>query len=405
MNTLTRTISALVALNLLASGLAFARDVSESGLRDVAATEAREADVAARDMEIAAREAKRQAAMAQRQAAANIRQAEIAVADAEFMAASEDAERTNLADLDLARATLSRSRWPYRSSSVSSVLVIPSAEIETKDLLTINEDVNVMSRIFEMNLQRARISTSSVNPFVSDSVSRFVTVLGTRGRTSIQSLYLQGYGVLFMMKVDFPLSPPYQEQQPDETEQEDEGADKIWQTVRDNLYAPEKVAKRKKDDSAAKYDAEKVESLKTTLVESLKHAANIRNLKPEESIILSITGGGNSVAGLDPTELSMIGSDENIRFLVRDKNTGKTRVIVADSLDRLGLFSPTVLVVRAKKADITGYSKGDLDLEQFRQRVRMLSYPYLEGGSQRSDVLSHYRLRTIPVTNRRTDGP
>ncbi|MHC4171167.1 MAG: hypothetical protein ACYSWQ_29870 [Planctomycetota bacterium] len=226
MNTLTRTISALVALNLLASGLAFARDVSESGLRDVAATEAREADIAARDMEIAAREAKRQAAMAQRQAAANMRQTEIALADAEFVAASEDTE-PNLADLDLARATLSRSRWPYRSSSVSSVLVIPSAEIETKDLLTINEDVNVMSRIFEMNLQRARISTSSVNPFVSDSVSRFVTVLGTRGRTSIQSLYLQGYGVLFMMKVDFPLSPPYQEQQPDETEQEDEGADKV----------------------------------------------------------------------------------------------------------------------------------------------------------------------------------
>jgi hypothetical protein len=187
MKTLTKTITVLIALSLLASGLTFARDVSESGLRDVAATEAREADVAARDMEIAAREAKRQAAMAQRQAAANIRQAEIAVADAEFMAASEDAERTNLADLDLARATLSRSRWPYRSSSVSSVLVIPSAEIETKDLLTINEDVNVMSRIFEMNLQRARISTSSVNPFVSDSVSRLVTVLGTRGRTSINT--------------------------------------------------------------------------------------------------------------------------------------------------------------------------------------------------------------------------
>ncbi|MHC4568829.1 MAG: hypothetical protein ACYTE3_24085 [Planctomycetota bacterium] len=382
MNTLTRTISALVALNLLASGLAFARDVSESGLRDVAATEAREADIAARDMEIAAREAKRQAAMAQRQAAANMRQTEIALADAEFVAASEDTERANLADLDLARATLSRSRWPYRSSSVSSVLVIPSAEIETKDLLTINEDVNVMSRIFEMNLQRARISTSSVNPFVSDSVSRFVTVLGTRGRTSIQSLYLQGYGVLFMMKVDFPLSPPYQEQQPDETEQEDEGADKIWQTVRDNLYAPEKVAKRKKDDSAAKYDAEKVESLKTTLVESLKHAA------------LSITGGGNSVASVDPSELTVIGPAHNIRFLVRDKDTGKTRVIMADSLDRLGLFSPTVLVVRAKKADIDGFAKGDLDLKQFRQRVRMLSYPYLEGGSQRSDVLNRYRLRT-----------
>lgn len=379
MNTLTRAVAVLVALNLSMSGFALARDVAEA--------EAREADVAAREAEIAAREAQRQAAMAQRQAAANLRQAEIAMADAELVATSEDATHSRLANLT--RSTLSH--WPYRSSGIGPVLVIPSAEIETKDLLTINEDINVMSRIFEMNLQRAHIPPSSFNPFVSDSVSNFVTVLGTRGRTSIQSLYLQGYGVLFMMKVGFPLSPPYQEQQPDETEQEDEGADKVWQNVRDKLYAPEKVAKSKKDDSAAKYDAGKVESLKMTLVESLKHAANIRNLNLEESIILSITGGGNSVASVDPSELTVIGPAHNIRFLVRDKNTGKTRVIMADSLDRLGLFSPTVLVVRAKKADIDGFAKGDLDLTQFRQRVRMLNYPYLEGGS---DLLNRYKLST-----------
>ena len=57
MKTLTRTITVLIALNLLASGLAFARDVSESELRDVAPTEAREADAAANEAEIAAREA------------------------------------------------------------------------------------------------------------------------------------------------------------------------------------------------------------------------------------------------------------------------------------------------------------------------------------------------------------
>jgi len=259
--------------------------------------------------------------------------------------------------------------------------VIPSAEIEAKDLLTINEDINVMSRILEMNLQRAHIPPSSLNPFVSDSVSNLVIALGGRNRTSMQSLYLQGYGVLFVMKVDFPLSPPHQEQQPDEAETE-EGTDKVWQDVRDRLYAPEKVAKREKDDSAVTYDAEKVEDLKTTLVESLKHAANIRNLQTEESVILTITGSGDSAGNL--TTLT------TRRTIVAE---GRLRAISEPALVTAG--SPTVLVIRAKKADIDSFAKGDLDLEQFRRRVQMLVYPYIGAGSQRSDILNTYKLLDV----------
>ena len=73
-----------------------------------------------------------------------------------------------------------------------------------------------------------------------------------------------------MMKVDFPLSPQHQVQQQDEAEQKEE-SDKVWEDTRRQLYEPEQVAKRKTDDSAVKYEAEKVGNLKTTLIKESKH--------------------------------------------------------------------------------------------------------------------------------------
>ncbi len=357
MNTLTRTIAVLIALNLSASGLAVAQDVSEEELRDAAAaaTEAREADIAKREADIAAREAQRQT--------------EIALARAKSAAAFAPPTLPSTG-----YSTFSRNRWPSQSGGTGQVLVIPSAEIETKDLLTINEDLNVMSRIFETNLQRAHMAPTGGSIFVNDrNRNALLSMLSGRSRSSVQSLYLQGYGVLFLMKVDFPLSAPPQTPQEDGTDRKEEG-DKVWERMRQEMYEPERVAKSKTDDKAEKYDPEKVENLRTTLVESLKHASNIRNLKPEESVILTVTGGGDSAG-----DQTMVMTRRTIVV------NGHERVIQEPASVAAG--SPTVLVVRAKKADIDSFAADDLDLDQFRQRVQMISYPYLQAGYQRSEAI------------------
>ncbi|UCF15207.1 MAG: hypothetical protein JSW59_17515 [Phycisphaerales bacterium] len=363
MNTPTRTIAVLVALNLLISGLTFAQDT--------VATEARKA-------EVTARENLKQAEMARKQVNAALRQLRSAK-DAEL---AKSMVPPTPPGLPVARSTSSRSRWPFQSGATGPVLVIPSAEIETKDLLTINEDLNVMSRIFEANLQKARIAPLASGVFLDRRArSSLLNVLTHRGDDSIQSLYLQGYGILFLMKVDFPLSPPHQVQEQDETEKE-EGGDEVWEDMRRRLYEPETLTKSKTDDSAEKYDAEKVENLKTALIEALKHASNIRNLKSEESVILTITGRGNSG---DPT-------------MIVTRVDGHNRIIREPASVAAG--SPMVLVIRAKKADIDSFSNGDLDLGQFRQRVQVLSYPYLGGGSSQHSDLFHYNVLPTPRSSR-----
>jgi hypothetical protein len=192
------------------------------------------------------------------------------------------------------------------------------------------------------------------------------------------------------VNVDLALSPSKQAQEPDETEKQQE-ADEVWNNMRRQLYEPEKLGERKGDDKTAEYDPEKIEDLKTTVVNTLKHAANIRSLKPEESVILTITGTGKS-AGVRATAVQRYGKAATTRqFIVHDKKRGLVEIVEGDSLDDLGLSSPTVLVIRAKKADIDSFSKGDLDLKQFRQRVRMLSYPLLDGSIESADALSAAR--------------
>ena len=280
-----------------------------------------------------------------------------------------------------------------RSGGSGSVLVIPSEQTTTEDLLTINEDMNVMSRIFEKNLEQERVTTLTNNIFLPGRRNAYGMLLGS-SRGQIQSMYLQGFGALFLLKVDFPLSPPPDLQEQEQETQKAEEGDPVWHEMRQQIYEPEKVDRRRRTDSPeSKYDAEKVENLKTTLIQALKHAANIRSLKPDESVILTVVGKGEST-GKTIAAARMIQGENQIVIVEKDAYGTKTqKVVPGDSLDVLedmGLSSPAVLVIRTKKSDIDEFSKGNIAFENFRQRVQLLTYPLLGGADGYGDPFSSF---------------
>ena len=289
-----------------------------------------------------------------------------------------------------------------QAGSGNTVLVIPSEQTTTEGLLTINEDMNVMIRIFEKNLDQDRIATASSGIFIPSRRDPYGIFLGG-SRNQIQSMYLQGFGVLFLMNVDFPLSPPADVQEEQQESQKTEEGDPVWEQIRQEMYEPQKVDRRgRTDPPEERYDAEKVESLQKTLINTLKHAANVRCLKPDESVILAITGKGGSTSTII-TAARLSGND---KILVQEKSPdGKsvTRLITGSSLDDIGLSSPSVLVIRAKKSDIDIFAKGDVDFEKFRQRVQLLTYPLLGGaeGGNRNFFGDYYGARSTGSSNRR----
>jgi hypothetical protein len=258
--------------------------------------------------------------------------------------------------------------------------VIPSGEITTEEVAKITEDMNIMSRIFQKNLQQSHIHVSGMiigsDPF---------HVAFTRGKQATQGMYLQGYGALYLMKVDFPLSPgPKVEEEQETQPMTEEDVDPVWTQTRQDMFEPDKSRKDKSKRPEKVYDAKKVEDLKTTLVQSLKHATNIRSLKPDESVILTVTGS-NISSGYKSVS-TIPGRNE---VVVVDKDN-RTRIVGPDLLSDISL--PTVLVIRAKKSDIDRFARGDLDFDQFQQNTQILTSAYLtdQSGSEGSMIGSYY---------------
>ena len=234
MNALTRTITLLFAVvNLVVAGVLPAQDASNEQINRAAA--AKQAEVA-----------QKQAKAVEKQAEATQRQVEVERTQALVAGmAPPTVPNAPAAPVAPARAvSFNKSSWPLGSGGAGSVLVIPTAELKMEELVTMTEDMTVMSRIFEKNLEQARIPTARGGSLFLSSHDPFAALLGAGGG-AIQSMYLQGYAALFLMKVDFPLSPPPQTEEKQEEETKKEDTDPVWQQMRREMYEPQEATGRK----------------------------------------------------------------------------------------------------------------------------------------------------------------
>jgi hypothetical protein len=176
----------------------------------------------------------------------------------------------------------------YSSNKIRSreVLVIPDTDIKAETLMAITEDLQVMSRIFDERFKEPQ----EIQGVFSD----FGDFFGRDSR-STEAIYMQGYGVLFLMEVNFAFSPEpeVQEKQAEETED----ADPIWQRTRQKIFSPQGFG-GSEFVPKEKYSADKINQLKTELIRTLQHAANIRNIQPDECVILTVIGKARQSGGM-----------------------------------------------------------------------------------------------------------
>jgi hypothetical protein len=230
-----------------------------------------------------------------------------------------------------------------------------------------------MTHIIEQALQRAGDEDSP-------TVKMGIPLLVTASR-SVRPLYLEGFGALFMIKVNFPVLPPATS----DTEKA-ERTDSEWDKARQELYGrQEPWILGAAGESGADYDPAQVEELKKELLQALKNGTNIRHLKPEEYVSVTVFGTPN--AGPKPTKASKRKAKNEPAAapspgapLKLDPDTG---LPIPKDVDRIirEQISPsrtsrpgTVLAMRVKKSDIDSFSSGKLSLEDFQKRVVMNSY-------------------------------
>lgn len=234
------------------------------------------------------------------------------------------------------------------------VFVIPATEIKTEDYLTIERDMHVMSLIFDRALRK---------PQMIGGVFTVLEDFFDRDSHLTEAIYLDGYGALFFMEVNFALLGPTEPQKEKKPKEDEEHVDQIWKRAEQELYSPQALNINRRASSVREYDPEKVENLKNTLITVLKHAANIQALKSDELVILTIFGRASQSG-------RTIGrSNRSTRGITRGI-LGTTRTAGA----KTSSFSTTVVTIRTKKSDINAFSKGELDFDRFHERTQIITH-------------------------------
>jgi hypothetical protein len=254
----------------------------------------------------------------------------------------------------------------------AKALVIRTAATDSKTQANLEEDLSVMARILQKAAGR---DASDEEDMKASGISLLFTPEGANPRT----LYLEGYGALFLLNVGFPLLPPSANSGTAKTKPP---TNSTWEEARRELYGSNEdwdVSKwlriRPGHERPQPYDAKKVERLQRAVLEALKNGTNIRNLGPDETITVCVFGGASAgEVGVKNVDFSDEGTELGVENVV-------TTVAVAGSGDRTsGAGQQTVLTLRVKKADVDAFAKGDLDLDAFTHHAQITTYAAESGG-------------------------
>ena len=364
--TLKQTIIMFITLCLMTVGQVLAQDVVEEENQEVLEAQANEAEIAQRKAEIAAKAAEKEAEVAAKiaESQAKVAQKQMEEAEKQMLIAKDRLGKLKdkLVDLRLPNVTLPHLPHLQHIGS-GGILVIPSAQMKLENLAAITEDMNVMSRIFDKQLGQSNVQTARGRVLIGFDPYYW------RGNRTAEAIYLEGYGALFLMRVNMLLSAPPETQQKEKVQ---EDTDPVWTDMRREMYEPEDARRRRGSDRPEeKYDAEKVETLKTNLIKTLKHATNIRGMEPEQLVILTVIGDGSQPA----TSIT--------RSFSYGRGTGRSRFVQTLPEVEADSVQPTVITICAKKSDIDAFAKGEIDYDQFRQRIGIFK-SYAKVGQQLS---------------------
>ncbi len=157
----------------------------------------------------------------------------------------------------------------------SQVTIIPSAQVQPRQFATLSEDVRIMLHIIEDGLEPAREGEAGLFMDFGDFFGR--------EQKESQAIYIQGYGALFLLEANLRLAlgPPRSQQS--NQSPADEPGDPVWRRAKEKLYPS--IGMRRSQQQAP---PRTLDDVKADLIQTLKHASNIRGIDPNEWVIVMV---------------------------------------------------------------------------------------------------------------------
>lgn len=180
--------------------------------------------------------------------------------------------------------------------------------------------------------------------------------------SGVQGLYIDGFGALFYAGVAFPVAGKPGEIESDEQDEQMENSDDVWEQARREVHGKLGGASGRwadeqgvfaHGDSPVKYDETLVESLKDVVIDGLKYASRMRDIAPDESVVVAVRGTsrGDMLRG---ALKRVAGRGKSFSARVFHISTGQTSI-----------------AFRATKRDIDRYASGSLSRDAFAEKVEI----------------------------------
>jgi hypothetical protein len=257
------------------------------------------------------------------------------------------------------------------------ILVVPAADIESEELAGTVEDLYVFSHILDERFKEPRM--------IQGVFRDFGDFFGRDNRAT-EAVYIQGYGAVFMMEVDYTFTAAEQTQE--QSEEQKKEVDSTWQQTRERIFSP--GGRRINRTKSGPEEGRMVEEFKAELILTLRHATNIRNLMPDEWVILSVTGRGRQ------SDMGMMsGFGGYGQSLARFQASSSSRMggYVGGGMGggygggmggemyggsgmggyaETGIPQATIMTFRVKKFDVDTFAQGAFSFSKFRQKVQIL---------------------------------
>lgn len=255
--------------------------------------------------------------------------------------------------------------YGYVSSSRSSGSSVPPVVIQfgSKNpdaIASMEEDLAVMTHIIDGALDR-------MGDDVPDEKMGIKLYYASGGK-SVRALYLENFGPLFMVKVNFPVHAPASTEakapeQPDDSE---------WNRARQSIFG-QNDTRWTGAGSGVPYEAERVEALKKQLVAALKNASNMKGVKADEHVTVTVFGAPAAIGGeartrktSTQTSVSRFGAGQADRDraladrerVLADRERAASGIQIENARTSL---QGTVLTLRIKKSEIDAAGKDDAD--------------------------------------------
>lgn len=242
----------------------------------------------------------------------------------------------------------------FNSERASRPLIIRNGKADAKTTSQLQEDLAVMAHIIEKSAAEFREEHEE---------AAGIPILTLSGNRGVRSIYLDDYGVLFTLTVNLPLRA---EPKAEEAEEKREnGQNEEWLQARNELFGERRSGGRADGPPRREYDPHQVEEFRNALIDSLRNAANIRNLRPEDWVTIVVRGRGIETENDGQAEMVVRG------FGGAGGGFGAVGM-AAVSDDKAG--ESTTLVIRIKKSALEEAAHSKASPEALRAKASITSY-------------------------------